>query len=89
MKTCNNCSTENHIAVEKCLQCNMKDNFTFQEMPTEAPQIIEDIIQCQNCASENPGNGNKCIQCNFPIISKTKTENTISKIPIKANLRVG
>ncbi len=89
MKTCNNCSTENHIAAQKCVHCNMEGNFTFQEMPMEAPHVNEDVIICRNCASENPGNGIKCIQCNFPIMSKTKSEHSISKIPIKANLRLG
>ncbi len=89
MKTCNNCSTENHIAAQKCMHCNMEGNFTFQEMPMEAPQISISKIQCRNCASENPGNGMKCIQCNFPIQQKIQTDNSISKIPIKANFRVG
>jgi ribosomal protein L40E len=66
----------------------MKGNFTFQEMPMEAPHVNEDVIICRNCAIENPGNGIKCIQCNFPITGKTKAENTISKIPFKAKLRI-
>ena len=84
MKTCNNCSAENHIAVEKCVQCNMKGNFSYQEMPTEAPQINEDIIQCQNCASDNPGDGIKCIQCHFPIQQHSKAKLAIMPISGKA-----
>ena len=87
MKTCNNCSTENHIATEKCVQCNMQDNFTYQERPMEAPQIIEKKVHCQNCASENPGNGEKCIQCNFPI-EKEGQSRQVSQIPLKVNLKV-
>lgn len=88
MKTCNNCSTENHIAAEKCIHCNMKGNFTYREMPEEAPQINESIIHCRNCANENPGNGIKCMHCNFPIQRNLKAKNTIPQIPVKANLRI-
>ena len=87
MKTCNNCSTENHIAAEKCAQCNMQDNFTYQEKPMEAPQIKEETVHCQNCASKNPGNGEKCIQCNFPILREAKSTQ-FSQIPLKVNLKV-
>ena len=87
MKTCNNCSTENHIAAEKCVQCNMQDNFTYQEVPMEAPQIKEKIVHCKNCASDNPGNGDKCIQCNFPI-QRTTRSTLVSQIPLKANLNI-
>ena len=88
MKTCNNCSTKNHIATEKCVQCNMKDNFTFQEMPTEAPQAVkEEKVHCKNCATENPGNGEKCFECNFPI-QRVKLPTQVSQIPLKANLKV-
>lgn len=88
MKTCNNCSTENHIAAEKCVQCNMKNNFTYQEMPNEAPQVVKvKTVHCKNCATENPGNGEKCAQCNFPIQRKTSTTQA-SQIPLKANLKV-
>ena len=88
MKTCNNCSTENHIAVEKCVQCNMKDNFTFQEMPTEAPQVVKkENIHCKNCAAENPGDGEKCMECHFPIQRKGPST-YVSQIPVKANLKV-
>ncbi len=88
MKTCNNCSTENHIAVEKCVQCKMPNNFTYQEMPTEAPQIAkQETVHCKNCATENPGTGEKCVQCNFPIQRKVHSTQ-ISQIPVKANLKV-
>jgi hypothetical protein len=65
----------------------MQDNFTFQEMPMEAPQIKKEIAHCQNCATENPGNGEKCIQCNFPIQRKAHSTQ-VSQIPLKANLKV-
>ena len=88
MKTCNNCSTENHIAAEKCVQCNMPDNFTFQEMPTEAPQVVKvETVHCKNCATDNPGTGEKCVQCNFPI-QKKKAAPNVSQIQMKANLKV-
>ena len=88
MKTCNNCSTENHIAAEKCVQCHMPNDFTYQEMPTEAPQVVKvETIHCKNCATENPGTGEKCVQCNFPIQVKEQVTQ-MSQIPVKVNLKV-
>lgn len=84
MKSCNNCGKTNYISVERCVQCNMAGNFTFQEMPAGAPSAETGVsMQCRNCGNRHPGEGPKCIHCHFPIAVKTKQITSAQPVTMK------
>lgn len=86
MQRCNNCGTINEIGVEKCIQCNMKGNFTpiLGGKPATVEVKTETII-CRNCGSSTPLGAKKCGVCHFPVpVNILKTPNSDLQ-----NLKVG
>lgn len=73
MKTCNNCGTQNHLSVDRCSTCQMKQNFSYQDLPGESGTLNHHSIDCINCGQENPEESLKCFSCHFPIEKKEKT----------------
>ena len=100
MKVCNNCSTVNDDAVDKCGHCNMSGNFTYQGATQSVTVAQKASIDCKNCGSEDPGEGAKCVHCHFPLPIPASAGNRseyqgtdqleeFPKLTTKANLRVG
>lgn len=84
MKICNNCNSENHNEVHKCIHCQMADDFRpkADEWLHAPHQTDEQARQCINCGHPKPGEGPKCMHCHFPLPDGEKPVRAVPKLTI-------